>query len=78
MSHALCARFWRLIAVKSTLLPTLAAQFVTADDAERFLSALLTAFAKFVACKTDDAEQYLLGWVATELALADAQAADDG
>jgi hypothetical protein len=59
------------------VLDVLAAQCVTARDVDRFIMALLSAFASFVARKTQDPESYLLQWVALELELADAEKADD-
>ena len=61
------------------MLPLLASQFTSAGDADRFVEALLVSFAAHVARKTDDPEQYLLGWIAMELQLSDdAEAADNG
>jgi len=61
------------------VLPLLASQFTSAGDADRFVEALLVSFAAHVARKTDDPEQYLLGWIAMELQLSDdAEAADNG
>ena len=51
------------------VLPLLASQFTSAGDADRFVEALLVSFAAHVARKTDDPEQYLLGWIAMELQL---------
>jgi hypothetical protein len=55
------------------LLPLLAAQCVTAADVDRFITALLSSFAGFVARKTQDPESYLLQWIALEQELADAE-----
>jgi hypothetical protein len=48
------------------VLPLLAAQCVTAADVDRFIMALLSAFAAHVARKVEDPESYLLQWIALE------------
>jgi hypothetical protein len=52
----------------------------SARDVDRFVLALLSTFASFVARKTQDPESYLLQWIALEQELADGdeKAADDG
>ena len=56
-------------------LDVLAAECASARDVDRFIMALLSSFAGFVARKTDDAESYLLQWVALELQLDDVEKA---
>jgi hypothetical protein len=53
------------------VLDVLAAQCRCGEDADRFIAALLSAFATFVARKTTDPESYLLQWIALQLQLAD-------
>jgi hypothetical protein len=52
-------------------LEVLAAECTSGADADRFIAALLSAFATFIARKVEDPAGYLLGWIAVELELAD-------
>ena len=60
------------------ILGVLAAECVSARDVDAFILALLASFARILALKVDDPEQYLLAWVALELELADAEDAGNG
>ena len=79
VARALCATL-ATHAASPTFRQVLSAECVSARDLDRFITALSTAFATFLARKVSDPEAYLLAWVATELQRAEKaeQAADDG
>lgn len=52
------------------VLGVISSQCVTARDVDRFVLALLSSFAGFIARKTQDPESYLLQWIALEQELA--------
>jgi hypothetical protein len=60
-------------------LGVLAAECASPRDVDRFVLAVLSSFAGFVARKVEDPESYLLQWIALEqeLAAAEDEARDD-
>jgi hypothetical protein len=61
------------------VLGVLAAECASPRDVDRFVLAVLSSFAGFVARKVEDPESYLLQWIALEqeLAAAEDEARDD-
>jgi hypothetical protein len=59
------------------VLGVISSQCVSARDVDRFVLALLSSFASFVARKTQDPESYLLQWIALEQELADVDDSGD-